>query len=152
MAVENTTDTKPLLAIIERKEKQRVRCERKRRALGKPVGRGGARAGAGRKPNGHALVDAKLLKNRAMRLRRYGLTTETHDAIAERQGWVCAICHKKPPQVFDVDHDHKTGKVRGLLCHRCNTMLGAFGDDAELIATTMTRAISYLNASTVEKS
>ncbi len=64
------------------------------------------------------------------------------------QGGVCAICHQ-PERVewrgkiraLNVDHDHSTGRVRGLLCNVCNHVLGAFGDDPERFRT----AISYLD-------
>ena len=39
-----------------------------------------------------------------------------------------------------IDHDHETGKVRGLLCHECNTALGKFGDDPAILL----RAVDYL--------
>lgn len=55
-----------------------------------------------------------------------------YDAVLRDQGGVCAIC-RKPPKVggrrLHIDHDHKTGKVRGLLCARCNRGLAWFCDD-----------------------
>ena len=62
---------------------------------------------------------------------RYGITLDQYAEILERQGGVCAICggpgkphgtakHLDTPRLFDVDHDHLTGKVRGLLCNVCN--------------------------------
>lgn len=63
----------------------------------------------------------------------YGITQEEYDLMLFQQGGVCAIC-KKPETTFDkrigrvrllaVDHDHENGNVRGLLCGRCNHMLG----------------------------
>jgi hypothetical protein len=46
--------------------------------------------------------------------------------MAAAQGGVCAICKRLPPpgKPLSIDHDHATGKVRGLLCTRCNLMLG----------------------------
>lgn len=64
---------------------------------------------------------------RASRLGRYGITTAEFDALLAKQGGTCALCDAK---TFDktgrslaVDHDHLTGRVRGLLCLRCNQAL-----------------------------
>ena len=59
--------------------------------------------------------------------RRYGLSREDFDAMMAQQGGACAIC-KKPMEVADVDHDHQTGVVRGLLCRRCNIWLAPLED------------------------
>jgi len=61
-----------------------------------------------------------------------------------KQGGCCAIC-KHPPtsgrgNTLHVDHDHETGKVRGLLCHSCNTSLGGFRDSQSVLWA----AIEYL--------
>jgi len=69
----------------------------------------------------------------------YGISVEEHEALRLKQDNKCASCG----WVFDgtkllgpfVDHDHATGKVRALLCHKCNTALGLMGEDAnKLIA------------------
>ena len=61
---------------------------------------------------------------------RYGLTYEDYDKLLAEQEGVCAVCHRPPKtQRLNVDHDHKTGRVRGLLCFRCNYGLGWFQDD-----------------------
>lgn len=54
------------------------------------------------------------------------------------QGGLCAICREAP--ATHVDHDHATGKVRGLLCFNCNGALGQFRDRQDL----MLRAVVYL--------
>lgn len=59
--------------------------------------------------------------------RIYDLTPEREAEILESQGGVCALCRRDRKLV--VDHDHKTGVVRGLLCIACNTILGKSGDD-----------------------
>ena len=56
--------------------------------------------------------------------RRYGLTPKQYDDLVESQGGVCAICEGKMERPC-VDHDHKTGDVRGVLCHGCNLLVGA---------------------------
>lgn len=61
--------------------------------------------------------------------RRYGITLEQLHQMERQQKGVCAICLEKPKQGrLVVDHDHKTGKIRGLLCRSCNYCLGAFDD------------------------
>jgi len=78
----------------------------------------------------------------------YGMTLEEFEQRLEEQGGVCAIC--KQPETgcsrqgrvkrLSVDHDHKTGKIRGLICNGCNRALGYFNDDPE----KMRAAIDYL--------
>lgn len=58
--------------------------------------------------------------------------------VADQDG-KCAICNTVP-KVLCVDHDHATGEIRGLLCHRCNKGLGHFYDDLRMLET----AIEYL--------
>jgi hypothetical protein len=63
--------------------------------------------------------------------------------MVEEQGGVCILCGgASPDRALAVDHDHASGSIRGLLCSTCNTGLGAFGDDPELLR----RAIAYLDA------
>lgn len=57
------------------------------------------------------------------RLAAYGLTPEQYAKMQEAQGNACAICDYTPKpgrRRLEVDHDHETGRVRGLLCHVCN--------------------------------
>ena len=56
------------------------------------------------------------------------------ERMLEAQGGVCAICRKPRPEnrTLHVDHDHKTGRIRGLLCFRCNNALGDFEEQWEL--------------------
>lgn len=64
---------------------------------------------------------------------RYRLTRDDHEALIEAQGGLCAICGVGAPRY--VDHDHATGRVRGLLCPGCNTVVGMLeGDQARLTA------------------
>ena len=64
----------------------------------------------------------------------YGLTQDAWDAMFAGQGNVCAICRATHPgggkDVWHTDHDHSTGKVRGILCTGCNLALGIIKDDA----------------------
>ncbi len=72
-------------------------------------------------------------KDRKRKLvRLYNLTIEQYDLILWNQGGVCSIC-KNPPKEgkkLQVDHNHTTGSVRGLLCSRCNWLVGALEDDS----------------------
>lgn len=65
----------------------------------------------------------------------YGLTLAQYDAMVVRQGGKCAACEypPKPGHRLHVDHDHSTGKVRGLLCHGCNVALGLMDENPLLI-------------------
>lgn len=71
--------------------------------------------------------------------RRYGMTLQEYDAMLESQNGKCAICNCPPSEGRDlcVDHNHETGKVRGLLCDLCNKGIGQFGDSAERIESAM---------------
>jgi Recombination endonuclease VII len=76
---------------------------------------------------------------------RYGLTADDYFRISKDQNDLCAICKRPTPHHkihtrLSVDHDHATGKVRGLLCHKCNTMLGAAEDNIDSLHS----AIAYL--------
>ena len=82
----------------------------------------------------------RLQKRRAHLKRTYNLTPEEVEQLLEH-GDGCAICRGPGPLV--VDHDHTTGKVRGLLCHRCNLGIGHFEDLPERLMN----AVAYINAS-----
>ena len=79
-------------------------------------------------------------------LKQYGLTVTQYEEMAASQNGVCGICErperprKGKPVRLAVDHDHSTGKVRGLLCRRCNRGIGSFEHDTGLL----TRAGDYL--------
>lgn len=69
---------------------------------------------------------AASMRERAYK-RLYGITVADYDRMLANQGGGCGICQtteSKGRGRFHVDHDHKTGKVRGILCHSCNTALG----------------------------
>lgn len=87
----------------------------------------------------------RQMKNKNLRL-RFGITVEQYESLLEKQGGVCACCGEPPDmkspktQMLHVDHDHKTGKVRSLLCQGCNLGIGHFAESKE----KLTRAIVYL--------
>lgn len=66
-------------------------------------------------------------------LRRYGITLAEYEEMARLQNGLCAACFRSPRKKLCVDHDHETGKVRGLLCFGCNTALGLAQDDVEIL-------------------
>jgi len=82
-------------------------------------------------------------------LRRYGITLDEYTKLAARQGNVCGICSSqqiKRYKYLTVDHCHKTGKIRGLLCATCNLALGLLGDSLKDIHNIL----QYLEKNNVE--
>ena len=84
--------------------------------------------------------EKSLKRSRQQTLARFGVSEEVYNEMLERQNGVCAICKGNGKKKLAVDHDHVTGKVRQLLCIHCNTALGHFKDDPELLQA----AIEYL--------
>jgi len=74
--------------------------------------------------------------------RRYGLSVDAYNDMLVAQAGGCAICGGQniKGRRLAVDHNHQTGKVRGLLCDRCNRGLGNFQDNIEYLSS----AITYL--------
>ncbi len=66
-------------------------------------------------------------------VRKYGLSPEALAGLIERQSGACAIC-RLPPQrrALSIDHCHKSGEIRGLLCERCNLAIGHLRDSPDL--------------------
>jgi hypothetical protein len=98
---------------------------------------------ARRKKNYHQNQEQERIWKRKSKLKRYGLTPEDYRRMLEEQNGVCAICEKVTNfglGILAVDHDHATGKVRALLCHKCNTGLGSFEDNELLLL----RAAAYI--------
>jgi len=76
---------------------------------------------------------------------KYRLTEEEYESILKHQGGVCAGCGEPPRKTrLAVDHDHKTGRIRGLLCWLCNRAIGILLDRS----ATATRLGAYLAAPT----
>lgn len=92
----------------------------------------------------------KAAMERNSRKYLHGISQEEFDAMLDNQGHMCYICGKKHDVTvprgkgkLHVDHNHLTGKIRGLLCHRCNAVLG-FVEDNESI---LLKATEYLRNS-----
>lgn len=86
------------------------------------------------------------VKDRELR-NSFGIRIADYQAMHAAQGGVCAICRKPETatrggkvKALAVDHDHRTGALRGLLCAHCNTAIGKFGDDPSILRS----AIRYL--------
>lgn len=101
-------------------------------------------------------VDGKFICRECERARMHeyqikkrGCTLEKYKELLDRQNGCCAVCNKPFGHTsckgvrarLAVDHDHKTGRIRGLLCGKCNRAIGWFGDSVELLQA----AIRYLN-------
>jgi SNF2 family DNA or RNA helicase len=80
-------------------------------------------------------------------MRYYGITLEEYNRRLEEQNFKCALCLREHDpdgshhDRLDVDHDHATDKVRGLLCQKCNKGIGLLGDSPEILQ----KAIEYLS-------
>jgi hypothetical protein len=75
---------------------------------------------------------------------QYGIGMDEYYTLLEQQNYVCLICNtkhgEKDKQRLHVDHCHETGKVRGLLCHNCNVVLGLSKENIDIFK----KMISYL--------
>ena len=91
-----------------------------------------------------SLPKIKLQSKNNRYLRKYGLTKNQVDDMLQNQNNKCEICKKEfgENNRYCVDHDHNTGKVRGILCHPCNVSLGLIKDS---IKTAQSMA-KYLKA------
>lgn len=82
----------------------------------------------------------------------YGITPKDRALMFTEQDGLCGICRKQPIfkkdglDNFYIDHNHQTGKIRGLLCNSCNRVLGIFKDDISLFKS----AISYLQRTDIQ--
>ena len=83
-------------------------------------------------------LTGRKLCNRCVQLKsKYGISHQMYSELLKKQDYRCAICQSKDPlntfqsDKFCVDHCHKTGEVRGLLCNHCNRGIGLFNDSVE---------------------
>lgn len=90
--------------------------------------------------------NSKTKINARVRLFRHGMTIEEHDSLLMKQDHKCAICRNTFLKTPHIDHCHRTGINRGLLCDDCNLGLGRFKDDVRVLQA----AIEYLAQRTVD--
>ena len=74
------------------------------------------------------------------RVKKYGITLEDYAEMLSKQGNKCGICEREFIRPAHIDHNHSTGKVRGLLCYSCNVSIGHFQEDL----STLKKAVAYL--------
>lgn len=87
--------------------------------------------------------ELKIRKRKWNLKTRFKITIEDYNIMFNKQDGCCAICNKHQTffnKRFAVDHDHKTGQIRGLLCDACNLGLGKFDDNVD----NLINAIKYL--------
>lgn len=76
----------------------------------------------------------------------FKLSLEQHETMLKEQNYCCAVCNKHQDDckyLLDIDHDHNTNEIRGLLCRSCNMGLGYFKDNSELLFKAASYLISY---------
>lgn len=127
------------------KECKDCRAERERRGLPYPANPRPVKADTGGRCHTHGVQAKRLAKSGAHERRVqkvYGLQPGEYGAIYLFQGQVCAICQRATGESrkLSVDHDHRTGLVRGELCRPCNDLLGHIRDNVD----TARRIVMYL--------
>ena len=88
--------------------------------------------------------EGKLAFFKSRILNKFGLSWEGYQQLFEQQQGKCAICEKHQSELkkrLHVDHCHKTGKIRGLLCRNCNLFLGNIQDSKKFLSN----ALKYLD-------
>lgn len=91
--------------------------------------------------------DKIITKQRVINIKsKYKITVQEYEDMFNKQNGKCSICGsknigRKGAKYFNIDHCHATGKVRGLLCHNCNIILGKLNDDIDMCR----KIISYLS-------
>jgi len=81
----------------------------------------------------------KLYQKTIGRFKKYNITKQKYDNLCRLQNFCCAIC-LEPIKTLYIDHNHKTNKIRGLLCRDCNLALGLFKDNSKILVN----ATNYL--------
>lgn len=84
-------------------------------------------------------------KDRALR-QKYGISLETFEALLSSQNNKCRICTAPLGDKGVLDHCHTTGKIRGILCRKCNSGIGQFGDRPELVEAAARYLREYVSS------
>lgn len=108
---------------------------------------------AARRQHEYSAAGRKRISDRKSYLKRkFGITPDQYDSMLAAQGNACALCGRPPngKVALHVDHDHSTGRIRGILCFKCNNALGDFDDDPDLLMAAAMYLISATFDSVVE--
>jgi len=97
-----------------------------------------------RKNNPEKFKEYDKIGNQKKRQKLYGISPEQFDTLLENQGDRCIVCSTNSPgkKGWCVDHCHETGRIRGILCGKCNMGIGLFDDSTEILK----KVISYLES------
>lgn len=75
-----------------------------------------------------------IARSKSYQIRSYGIMPDHYKNMVRQQNGVCAICQREPQKRrLNIDHDHRDGHIRELLCGRCNRGLGLFNESAEIL-------------------
>jgi hypothetical protein len=97
--------------------------------------------------------NVRINKRNYDRNRRYGVTKQEYESLLIKQEHRCAICGKEENNIYrgdkklinlSVDHDHNTGKVRGLLCRTCNIAVGNAKENPDILRAAANYLESYI--------
>lgn len=121
----------PLEIWLDHREAGRRHCFRCRQW------KDGALFSVDRSRKGGRTASCKECTSDASTASRYGLTLEALQSFRAAHDHRCDICGKRTGLIV-IDHDHTTGKPRGLLCQGCNTAIGLLGENPELFASALT--------------
>ena len=102
---------------------------------------GGKGSGRHQEPRWRNIGSERYWRDKSLR-KKYSISLREYEKILNTQHGLCSLCHLPPARgrYLVVDHDHSTGKIRGLLHYSCNTLLGMAYDSPERLL----QAIQYL--------
>ncbi len=129
------------------------RCELQREMLADPVRRAARAVTSAKYYQNNRDVSRRTGRDAAYR-RKYGVSYAEFETLIALAGWRCEICSEpittegpKNARTANLDHDHETGVVRGVLCFLCNTAIGKLGDSPQILRN----AVAYLERTLSEK-